>query len=393
MWKTLLEDLKTVDKIHQIADELSTVNYSTLKPGLMNGTVGICLFYFYYEKCFSNKKYHEKANEIFEITIEKIHSEWYSSTHCSGLAGIFWAIDLMVKEGFLELEYDKEDIHECIVMEMGIYNDSKNFDFLHGADGIWFYLQEMELSSSEEVRSYINLIISNSIVSSRGITWHTSLDSIPLPVANLSLAHGVSSRIILLARQLETDCHNQELKRLLIASVEFLLSCQNNQQTYNSCFPGYVSEDFLGMNSRLGWCYGDLGNAIAIYRASIALKSDKLLSKFKEIAICNAKRRDLKINKVFDAGLCHGTAGIAHIFNRFYQWTDELIYKDAAEYWYNKTITQATFKNGLAGYKAYSNPEYKEVENVIEGVAGIGLILISSISNIEPKWDRAFLIS
>ena len=112
--------------------------------------------------------------------------------------------------------------------------------------------------------------------------------------------------------------------------------------------------------------------------------------------IFSTHRKSLSDNMVNDAALCHGTAGIAHIFNRFYHITNIPDFKEAAIYWYNQTIQMSKFEDGLAGYKTCISNDSKKLENCtgfLEGIAGIGLALISSVSDIEPSWDEFLLIS
>lgn len=99
---------------------------------------------------------------------------------------------------------------------------------------------------------------------------------------------------------------------------------------------------------------------------------------------------------VYDAGLCHGAAGVAHIFNRFYQDTHNEVFKEAALYWFNQTLEMDTFQDGLAGYKASistSGTEYENCTGLLEGIAGIGLALIGAVADFEPNWDECLLIS
>jgi lantibiotic modifying enzyme len=100
--------------------------------------------------------------------------------------------------------------------------------------------------------------------------------------------------------------------------------------------------------------------------------------------------------KVLDAGLCHGTSGIAHIYNRAYKYTGIEKFKVSAIYWFEQTLKMAAFDDGLAGYKTYRAPEFGGFCNengFLTGIAGIGLAMISAVSDIEPVWDRALLLS
>jgi len=54
------------------------------------------------------------------------------------------------------------------------------------------------------------------------------------------------------------------------------------------------------------------------------------------------------------------------------------------------------FEDGLAGFKSWRTEEYGGLSNdlgFLEGIAGIGLALISSISDIEPAWDECLLLN
>lgn len=149
-----------------------------------------------------------------------------------------------------------------------------------------------------------------------------------------------------------------------------------------------------GKNSRLAWCYGDLGAAIAFWQAGNTLGEQRWKTEALHILQHASKRIDLHANQVVDAGICHGTAGIAHIFNRFYRETKQIFLKDAADYWINETLKMATQKDGLCGYKAWQGEEgWVAQQGLLEGIAGIGLVLISYLSTEDAAWDKAFLLS
>ncbi|MCK5168939.1 MAG: hypothetical protein KAQ75_03590, partial [Bacteroidales bacterium] len=135
---------------------------------------------------------------------------------------------------------------------------------------------------------------------------------------------------------------------------------------------------------------------IALWQAGKNTNNEEWKNKALEILLHTTKRKDLKENSVIDAGLCHGTAGIAHIYNRMYNNTGRDEFKKAAIYWFEQTLKMAKYDDGLAGYKAWRTPEYGGLQNeygFLEGIAGIGLALISAVSDIEPKWDECLLLS
>ena len=76
---------------------------------------------------------------------------------------------------------------------------------------------------------------------------------------------------------------------------------------------------------------------------------------------------------VVDAGLCHGSAGLAHLFNRMYQMTAEPILADAARLWVGRTLelcsaalARDATRTDDAARAAWNGP------GLLEGAAGIG---------------------
>ena len=56
----------------------------------------------------------------------------------------------------------------------------------------------------------------------------------------------------------------------------------------------------------------------------------------------------------------------------------------------------AIFDDGIAGFKFWKTKElggWKNEFALLDGVTGVGLALISAISDIEPKWDECLLLS
>jgi len=50
----------------------------------------------------------------------------------------------------------------------------------------------------------------------------------------------------------------------------------------------------------------------------------------------------------------------------------------------------------LSGYKMFRTEEHggpQEEFGFLEGIAGIGLMYISAISDVEPAWDECLLLS
>ncbi|MEW7278161.1 lanthionine synthetase LanC family protein [Aquimarina sp. 2201CG1-2-11] len=163
-----------------------------------------------------------------------------------------------------------------------------------------------------------------------------------------------------------------------------------------STFPNWiVSEAVDDFNSRLAWCYGDLGIGIFLLRVAETLKDEQLYKESLAILKKTTKRRDKEEASVVDAGLCHGACGILNIYNYLYKKTGDSLFKSAADFWAQETLQMATVKDGFAGYAAWHGSKEKWIPEVslLEGVAGIGLTIISYLTSAEMKWDECLLIS
>jgi hypothetical protein len=98
-----------------------------------------------------------------------------------------------------------------------------------------------------------------------------------------------------------------------------------------------------------------------------------------------------------DAGFCHGSAGIAHLFNRLYQATHEPPFCQAAQFWFEQTLQFRNPGAGVAGFSHWRSDgkgSYGWVDDpgLLTGAAGIGLTLLAATTAIEPEWDRMMLI-
>jgi hypothetical protein len=61
-------------------------------------------------------------------------------------------------------------------------------------------------------------------------------------------------------------------------------------------------------------------------------------------------------------------------------------FKSASIYWFDQTLKMAEFNDGFAGYKSYfGSDNWLNRVGILEGIAGVGLSLISSVFDIESK--------
>lgn len=127
-----------------------------------------------------------------------------------------------------------------------------------------------------------------------------------------------------------------------------------------------------------GWCYGDEGLAAVLYAAALALGDADWQARWLGVLRRCAGR-------VPSTGrgltLCHGSAGIAHLWHRVYQSTAEPAFAGAALGWLDATL------DGLG--RGEEVPE----RGLLDGTAGVALALVGFVGEVEPAWDRLFALS
>jgi hypothetical protein len=111
----------------------------------------------------------------------------------------------------------------------------------------------------------------------------------------------------------------------------------------------------------------------------------------------NAARRRGRASGVADAGLCHGSAGLGHLFNRLWQATGKREFRSAALHWFERTLAYRHPGRGIGGFTAIISTASDRLTQasdpgILTGSAGIGLALLAAATAVEPGWDRLLLL-
>ncbi|HZJ63369.1 MAG TPA: lanthionine synthetase C family protein [Kofleriaceae bacterium] len=193
------------------------------------------------------------------------------------------------------------------------------------------------------------------------------------------VAHGVAAAIGLLG-----SVPGDRARRLRHALTAWLASVADPRPD-GSTYPPFVSGEGLGLGRRgPAWCSGDLGIAAALSRAGRATGEHGL----EELAVAAAHRATSwsMPHDVSEPTLCHGTAGVLHVFNRLYHTTGQTVFGDAAVRWLDDTLALCERDDGvLVSRLAHEQP------GLLTGAAGIGLALLAAITDREPRWDIVLL--
>jgi len=314
---------KLESKTSEIADVLLNMPLESIESiSLMSGKTGIALFLFYYAKFSGDKKCYHHAQLLISSIFDEINSGKTYYTFAGGLAGIGWTINHLNQYKLFET-YDDDplsDIDQFLYNMMMMEIRSGNYDYLHGALGVGLYfLKVLNEKRSRSLKKLINELDKNSSKTENGgICWISSMTHDKEEKAcNLGLSHGIASIIAFLGKAYAKNISKEKTGKLLSGAVNFLLRNEQDISKKLSYFPNWAVKDGNPQPSRLAWCYGDLGIASALFSAAKSTSNKVWEEKALEILRYSTKRTNLIENAVKDAGLCHGTAGIAHILTGY----------------------------------------------------------------------------
>lgn len=389
------------ERIAQILDSFSTdCSFEQKEVSLLAGETGKALFY----SVLSRNRYQSVLEQLYVIYDNIAHeiSNIQHYSYCNGLAGIGWFYQFMNDEGYFENDTNMllEDFDLYLATVLKLLMEKNDTDFLHGATGIayYFYSRSKDNTNVNAVlQGYVDAL-SKWVETNHGLVkLATTEHQTNKTIYNISLSHGMSAIVSILARIYTIDAlRTEQVKQLIEGFMNYILAQEIDKDKYGSFFPNWAIESTSPMyGSRLAWCYGDLGIGITLYQVGRILNRKDWMNKALEVLLYTAtKRRNLQENLVHDACICHGTAGIGQIFYRMWWNTRLPEFKDAGDYWFNETLKMSKFEDGLAGYKVWHGEEgFVNQTGLLEGIAGIGLALTSYAYEINPTWDQCLLLS
>jgi len=380
--------------------------------GVISGLGGVSLFKFYYAKYLDDYDKLEEASEILTYAIEKINQGYRLSTFCAGISGLGWVIDHLEQEEFLDIGADSvlANLDDYIHNSLKNFMKSKNYDFLHGGLGHGFYFLNRYINTnSAMLRSkYYEILLEFLALleemvekdDENSYKWKSVLDiKTGMEGYNFSLSHGISAIISFLTKMNSFEEFEPKTRILHQKAINYLLGYYSEEhlKTRNAFFPSYVysnNEPDITPN-RIAWCYGDLGVALSLLNAGKHTNDKNILDLAEKTFRFAASIRSPEKSCVVDAGFCHGSFGNTHIFQKVYQETNDNLFKETAEFWLNEGLERGTHRDGFAGFKQYLgfDRQFTGSLSILEGVAGIGLVIIDQLSTFESKWDECLLIS
>src|ERR1700674_702706 len=460
-WLPILPDgdhARVAGRVEQAIDELAAALASpegsasaaggSRWQALADGPAGLALFFHYLDRARPGQGHDEHALAHLETAIAATAETMATPELYGGFSGVAWVLEHLTGRLLEPPAPGEEDPGEEVAAALAAYLGHTpwldDYDLISGLAGfgVWAVERMPRPRGEEAVENVVRRLGELAERGDGGITWRTpperllasEAESFPQGNYNLGGAHGVPGVIGILgeivAAGLAPRKAGQPLKageaghageagqareagragetgkavdarELLAGAVEWLLG-QRLPAGSPSVFPYSAAPGTEATPARLAWCYGDPGISVALLSAARAAGEPEWERQAVAIARAAAARpRDE--GGVVDSGLCHGAAGLAHLYNRLFQATRDPLFKTEALAWIERLLAQRRPGEGIAGWQAWRpigeitgpDPELGWVTDpgFLTGAAGIGLALLGAVSPIEPAWDRVLLAS
>jgi class I lanthipeptide synthase len=287
----------------------------------------------------------ETALTYLEDAVGVLATEPLTSSLYSGFTGIAWAVELVEQLLGPEGEDRNGDIDEALAGLLPRYPRDAPYDLINGLTGLGVYALARwpRPGAAPCLLGVVEQLARRACEDRDGVYWWTPSSWRGLrgeryrpPGVDLGVAHGIAGVIPFLARVHRLGLARPVVRPLLDGAVRWLLAHLVDTES-GPTVPYFVAEGVEPGPARSAWCYGDPGVALALLLAARDVGELDWATAATGLAL-RAAARPAGQTGVTDAGLCHGSAGLAHLFNRLYQLTAEQALADAARFWVERTL-------------------------------------------------------
>lgn len=373
---------------------------------LAGGYAGLAVLHHHLAALFPAAGHGRSAALFLDAAIEAAAAtEAPALSLLDGVTGVGWAADYLSRGKPLDEADPNEAIDEALEEALQTAPWPGSHDLASGLVGLGVYAlaRGRRGRSSRILRLVVARLEELARPDSGGLAWLTgpeSLDELSRgertsPHFDVGLAHGTAGAVALLAFAREAQQDGGSGARLVEGGVAWLLS-QRLGAGEDSRYPRYRLPGAPPRPSRLAWCQGDLGVALALLHASRALgRAD-----WREeavIALLAAVRRTPESSGAVDGGLCHGALGLALLFDRLARETNEPAARRAAAAWLRRGLAMRLDGAPRWAFRTQyglASGERRMVlrPGLLNGVAG-ALLGLASILGAPSPWEELLLLS
>jgi lantibiotic modifying enzyme len=380
------------------------------------GDAGLALFFGQMDRCFPNQSWDRVAHTYIANAgraLEAVPTSRLYPAMIGGLAGLCFTTHYLSRDrmryGRLLATLDELLTERVIAslppLEPFLGVGFSDYDQISGPAGIGAYL--LLRNDLPHINRTLDIILDRLLFLSEWQDGHlrffippnlhpTSqhLEQRPHGATNCGLAHGVPGPLAFLSL-----AHLSGIERPgLCAAIRCLadwVAAQRFDDEWGINWPSSVPPDERERSftpTRAAWCYGSPGVARALWLAGQALKDSELQALAVE-AVRAVRRRPIDVRAIPAPIICHGVAGLLQIVLRFANDTSAPDLAAMAE-----ELTQELLEMYdpalLVGFQNIEpRGQWMDDPGLLNGAAGVALVLLAAATDTTPLWDRMFLLS
>ena len=412
-WRPILSGTtaqQALQAVDAITESIASIPAPTGErdPSLANGQAGLALLYAWLARTRRLPQADVLAGQYLDQSIEAMATQTMDASLYGGFPGVALAAELVDHLLDPDAEDRSEAVDDALVRLLSRANLwPAPHDLVVGVTGLGVYaLQRCPRPVAiESLHRVVQRLYECAQQDQHGLYWWTppegllhpeSRRAFPSGRADLGVAHGVAGAIALLGSICGVGVEQETARSLLEGAVSWLLA-QSVATEAGPTFPVWLAPGVQPSPARCAWCYGDPGIAAALLVAARGVGAGGWVQAAVALA-CRAAERPPERTGVVDASFCHGTAGLAHIYNRMYQATGEPKLGRAAVYWLELTLDFYRLARDNGGSWVQASKDRAEAGpwtgiGLLEGAAGVALVLLAATTSLEPAWDQMFLVS
>lgn len=370
---------------------------------LLAGRAGHLLFLYEAAKCRDSKIDLNWLSDEISALIAEAKAVLPDCSMAYGMAGIAWFYQYVLQDQ-QESDVENAAVDSLFSELLAVNNWQGEYEYVLGLAGYAPYLARRTHTEQGKKNAFalIQHFSKLAVIADGLAYWPTSAKSAfrmnknspEQAEVNLGLAHGNAGVLAALLTLSREPSVADAARPLLVAGCDWLLL---QKQDVTMCRSYFSNLSHLQTKSRLGWCYGDLSIALTLGRAGKLLQQQQYIDSALVIAL-HAASRDAADAQIYDAGLCHGSSGLALIFKLLYRELKAPELLEAAIRWQNFYLQQYQQQGLSALHKWIGDVEpgdrrkREEDLGLLEGYAGIGLSLLTGLGQ-EPDWVDALLLA
>jgi lantibiotic biosynthesis protein len=383
-------------KIKKINEIL--IQSKTSSNGLLGGSVGLLYYFYNASKVLNDNALLNNAETLLYDVFEDINKgggHLQGPLFSNGATGFAYTVNYLQKNSFIDFDINGTfaELDEYLFNAAMLLFEKNNVDYLHGAMGMFHYFSGRE--QTPIVNKYLNKLsktfCDKAIVNNEGLWFaNLGLERLTKNTVDFGLAHGLTGYLLLLLKAWHSVDNKLQVETTIRLGIEYILKHElptfYDENEY-SFFPFNFESDTMELSrvNRLAWCYGDLSVVLVLYRAGNIFGDSRYTENADRIGQQVVKRKSVDATFSVDTHFCHGSSGLAQFYKAIYKDTFNHIYYTAYEYWIAETIS-------LVDKEIIEKKYAKNPISLLEGWAGVGMVLTDYISMEKMTWGEMLLL-